>query len=114
MALARAPRSGGVNDDSVRGGDTNGCRSHLPWQNHSTNSSGALKYDKRVVEDAQHGAVRGLTTVDAPSLNVPALQMVEEVDADVLALLAFQEQAIVQELPAVPFSSSVTRAPAAH
>ena len=74
-------------------------------------SSGAPKYDKRVVEDAQHGAVRGQTTVDVPSLNVPALQMVEEVDADVLALLAFQEQAIVQELPAVPFSSSVTRAP---
>ena len=35
-------------------------------------------------------------------LDAPVLQMVEEVDTDVLALLAFQEQAIVTEIPEVP------------
>ena len=53
---------------------------------------------------------RVVVYVDAPSLDVPALHMIEEVDADVLARLAFPEQMIVQELPEVPCSSSVSRA----
>ena len=108
-------------------------------------SSGAPKYDKRVVEEAQHGAVRGQTTatraggpatqyftfgdegerlfwpqdrdlrripghVEEPSLDVPALQMVEEVDDVPLALSALQEQAIVLATPEVPMASSVVRA----
>ena len=32
----RAPQGGDASDDSVRGGDTNGCRSHVPWQKRST------------------------------------------------------------------------------
>ena len=42
------------------------------------------------------------------ALDAPVLQLVEEVDAALLSF-AFLEQAIVQELPDVPFSSSVSR-----
>ena len=108
-------------------------------------SSGAPKYDKRVVEDAKHGAVRGQTTatrvreatgmqyftfddegkpvagerfrpmvkdlrripvhVEEPSLDVPALQMVEQpVDVDSffrISVPAVAEQAI--EVPKFSF-----------
>ena len=47
--------------------------------------------------------------VDAPSRDFPALHMIEEVDADMLARLAFPEQMIVQELPKVPCTSPVMR-----
>ena len=113
-------------------------------------SSGAPKYDKGVVEEAQRGAVRGQTTatraggpatqyftfgdedvpapgerlfwpqdrdlrripghVEEPSLDVPALQMVEEVDDVSLALSALQEQVIVPATPEVLIASSVVRA----
>ena len=53
---------------------------------------------------------RVVVYVDAPSLDVPALHIIEEVDADVLARLAFPDQMIVQELPEVPCSSSVSHA----
>ena len=106
---------------------------------HHSSGTWPSKYDTRVVEDAQHGAVRGQKTatrargpgtqyftfddedvpgpqvkelqrvVDAPSLDVPALHMVEEVDADMLARLALPEQMIVQELPEVPCTSPVMR-----
>ena len=103
-------------------------------------SSGPSKYDKRVVEVAQHGTLRGQTTttrareaagtqyftfddeevpaaekkpgdvwpqervlqcslihVDAPSIDVPAVQMEKEVDNEFqVALLVVQQQAIVQ------------------
>ena len=49
--------------------------------------------------------------VDAPSLDVPALQWDEEANAFLLApLLHSQEQVIVQEIPAVPVASSLVRA----
>ena len=52
---------------------------------------------------------RVVVYVDTPSLDVPALHMIEEVDADMLARLAFPEQMIVQELPEVPCTSPVMR-----
>ena len=123
MLTAQVPPRGGESDDSVHGGDMNGCRSLVPWPEALHHSSGAPKYDKRVVEDAKHGAVRGQTTatrvreatgmqyftfddegkpvagerfrpmvkdlrripvhVEEPSLDVPALQMVEQpIDVD--------------------------------
>ena len=93
---------------------------------HHSSGTRPSKYDTRVVEDSQHGAVRGQTTatravvpgtqyftfddedvlapqervlqrievyVDAPSLDVPALQWDEEANAFLLApLLHSQEQ----------------------
>ena len=110
---------------------------------HHSSGTWPSKYDTRVVEDAQHGAVRGQTTatraggpgtqyftfddedvpapqervlqrievyVDAPSLDVPALQWDEEANAFLLApLLHSQEQMFVQEIPAVPVASPVMR-----
>ena len=53
---------------------------------------------------------RGLVHVEVPSLNVPALQMKEEVNNGLqVAALVKQQQAIVQESPEVPVSSSVER-----
>ena len=47
--------------------------------------------------------------VEVPSLDVPALQLVEEVDVALLSF-AFVEQAIVPATPEVPVASSVSRA----
>ena len=49
--------------------------------------------------------------VDAPSLDVPALQMIEEVDgcASVESALTASQQVMTQDVPAVPVPSSVGR-----
>ena len=55
---------------------------------------------------------RSVVHVDAPSLDVPAPQMDDEVDAFLLApLMVFQEQAIIQEIQEIPVPSSVVRGP---
>ena len=86
-------------------------------------SSGAPEVDKRVVEDALHGAVRGQMTAtrarglgtqyftfDDEDAFAQALQWDEEVNVFLLApLLDSQDQASVQEMPEVPVPSPVGR-----
>ena len=141
--LLRAPQGGDESDKSVRGGDTNGCRSHVPWPKHSTTPPGlrsatrawwrklsTVRYAARRQPPGHGGRARttspSTTIMCSPArgrncsalwctstrrLDVPALQWVEEANAFLLApLLDAQEQAIVQEIPAVPVASSVVRA----
>ena len=50
------------------------------------------------------------SATSSSKLDAPVLQIVEEVDTEVLALLAFHEQAIVTFITDVPRPSSVGRA----
>ena len=67
--------------------------------------------DEDVPASQERELQRIVVYVDAPSLDVPALQRDEEANAFLLApLLHSQEQVIVQEIPADPVASSLVRA----